>query len=885
MPGSYGIMKGAQTLQQACQACPKGRYSSVPGSSSCLPCNVGTFADTAGAATCTACAAGRFSNSVGSFNSSSCLLCPAGTFGLNEGQSLSGCTGCSRGSYGVKPGMTDESTACRSCPEGLTTATQGANSVVLCQRLPVTCPSGMEPSIPPAVYSLSDCTPIVCAAPLAPLYLVNGSLRLAAQAAAAGSPPMALGQAQGCGGCAPGLAGVFPSACTPCPMYSICPGFISRPLANLTSCAAVLWGSLPEREASVILAFSSVPSDTGLWRGLLGTAAGLLFLLLLFTVYSRVYFSTAAHFASRQPLPLSSLEFPRRAQGGEGDFHERVRQRVLNMDIFRQAHPVQGDNAPRNLRTLFGSAWTLLALSTLLLAVLYYVMLYISFRNVTVNSALEVLVQSKPDAALPWLATPELGASGGLRTLRGLAVRVLAQGEPGACSQPLSFSFSSGSLSKGAWELVASSNSTGSSALCDQSALQSFTLVCALCDIRGQEVLNILLHYSCQSIALDALASGPSLLDLPSLAQPQAYLYSRPAPQGATSGNSSSFLSAFSHTVTVYHSQVLDQRSDLGAGYGLSTVRDISGRGYVLGGAVTGSNWVNATRFLDEDGTLPFTPRLQSIQGIVTFDVQDLLSTQTVRNTITLPTLMGSLLSLLSLLGLFRFFFSAFESCCCALKPQPEEAPPQLHPQQRDFPAAPPASPGEGKGAVHSSQSGPPPTMASNPLFSHAGPRREPLEVASPASATASLGGSSRSARPALGPLAGGISTEKLGGSSRSARPALGPQVGGSSTEKQQLFQRAAEEARAAAALSAAAAPPLPPALRYAAEAAEEGRSAPPPVSAASGAARGARSSFVWLPLEDHGGAVEEGGELGEGRRSKKSPAKQKPMPPWISLS
>jgi hypothetical protein len=662
LAGTYGREVGASTFDAACAPCPVGTYSPVAGSAFCQPCGLGTYVDKNGSATCKACGAGRFSNSVGATSSNVCQPCPIGTFNGNTGQSVAGCVPCARGFYGkVTPqsalGAQTADEGCNPCPPGLSTASTGADSPLLCTLLPKQCPAGQEPKAPPYALSLSDCVPIVCSPPL---------LALTAVGVAGNGTGSANSLALGCTGCAPGFFGMPPTSCTPCPPDLLCPGFTSTPLANLSRCAAAMY--LPTAQPSTVLSLA-LDSGTGslLWNVLLGSGISLLSTALFVGLLVWGCLGCQAKGIGVQQQPLSSKapggsDAPQQHIMPKSTFALWLRDSLLRFDLFDLSHAYV-DGAPLVPKsTLFGAVSTLVMASILLTGLLYFIVSYVSFSNSLVGVTLSVLLEDSIPSTLPWLSTPAFPR---LPPLQGLAVLVFARGEPGKCTAPLSFAFDSGQAGEG-WVLAPPLVPLPKCA----DGEQGFMLQCSKCDVRELSTLSVLMHHSCQSMLLEVVSSGPSPALSLSLMRPAAHLYSQPAPFTATSGNDTARLSAVTHTVTAYQSVVVDTRRAWGAGYGLSTplfvVEDVSGRGYVLTGAATASSFSNASAYLDPTSASFFTPSLLSVQLKIVFDMQGLLSTVTVTNSTSMQTLFSSLFSLLSLVGVFRLLFKWLESCLCS---------------------------------------------------------------------------------------------------------------------------------------------------------------------------------------------------------------------------
>ena len=129
---------------------------------------------------------------------------------------------------------------------------------------------------------------------------------------------------------------------------------------------------------------------------------------------------------------------------------------------------------------------------------------------------------------IPWLATP---GGGTLPSFTGMKIRVLAQGEPGLCGAPLSFTYD-GLLMAGAsgsaqqkWTLVPTDSiepptpaqAASFSALtalpsqagtCGGTGMSEFSFACPSCELLDAASFAFTMHYSCQALVVEALAAG-----------------------------------------------------------------------------------------------------------------------------------------------------------------------------------------------------------------------------------------------------------------------------------------------------------------------------------------------------------------------------------------
>jgi hypothetical protein len=168
------------TSSTACNACPPGSASTLPGATSllsCLSCPPGTTAVTAGSPACTPCAPGTYSALPSS--SLPCTACPAGSTSTATGAtSISSCSGCPLGQYSRVVGATS---ACSLCPANTYSTTQAASALAAC----IPCAPG---TFSPA--GSSACTPRVWT-PVNPPFPLAG--RSNAVAAANGTAFVAVG--------------------------------------------------------------------------------------------------------------------------------------------------------------------------------------------------------------------------------------------------------------------------------------------------------------------------------------------------------------------------------------------------------------------------------------------------------------------------------------------------------------------------------------------------------------------------------------------------------------------------------------------------------------------------------------------------------------------
>lgn len=568
--------------------------------------------------------------------------------------------------------------------------------------LPVPCPAGEEARAPPFATSLSQCIPVVC-----PSVLSSAAWGLFNASAPRGN---AL-QTSGCAGCAPGSYGVFPR-CAPCPSAlgagAVCPGFTTVPLLNtsvlrLTGCPAQksLTVALPEfydaEEALKASIASTIFAPTLVASLFLGFF--LLFILLpmltLLCRCSRAFWGACFRALTAMDGFTSKLPPPPLPAGSR---------RTLLTVLPPSNNPC-------------GGFWTIFACSCILLAIIFYVLSYFALENVSANTTLGFLKTStrRQFQQVPWLRTPPASRAGPtVPSFSGLLVRVLAQGEPGLCSAPLSIAGKGSAAAfaftglddtavngPGQWvlqlppqpppatELLAAAlfpNSSRASAdlaaalpslnatappTCGGTGFSLFYLSCPSCELEDAASLTFFMHYSCQALVIEALSAGPgdaSALSGPevlSFTRPSASLYRISADLADTSGNASAFLSAVNFNVQVIRGLVRDDdRASLRRFYPRQiasaplfftpeTFEPIGGRGYILYAGSSSSTFVNASEFLDPGSALFFTPIMRSVLVQVTFSSSQVYTITTLTLKVTATALATAIISLA---GVFSFF-------------------------------------------------------------------------------------------------------------------------------------------------------------------------------------------------------------------------------------
>ena len=644
-PGSYGRPcnssravppVGCLTLAEACVQCAAGSFSPVAGSAACQACPAGSWSNASGVAACIPCDAGRYSSQTGASSPSVCAACPPGTYTSDVGQSLAGCVPCPRGTYGLTTprGAVTVEEGCAACPYGTTTLGVGSSDALQCQVLPITCPLGAEPALPPFATATDQCTPIVC-----PALLRNATLAA-----------LPAGLVVGCLGCPPGRAGALRDSgslggCAQCGSGSACPGLTSAPVLNLSAA-----GCLPRPWAQTLPAEALLRLDTP--RDVL---------MQVVIVPAAVFLCLSLGLGSALQLARALCPPPSSSRGSGRAFSALVSAFVL-ADLYA----LRGQS---KRKTLLGACFTLLGMTFLVGGSMLYLSSYLSFSNIRVTETLRMLSAE---------TFPAAGDAAALQWLRGDAfsgVRVLvtAWGEPGACSAPQSYAFR-GIVNDPAWVLEGHTPTCSSGAAAN---VQAFSLTCAFCDLRGSNSLVLYIDHSCQALQLQASATGPYAASALSFTAPTALVYSAAVPYSSTTASSSARLATASLHVNALHATVVDLRGSFWGGgggmpsmLGTPAVQNVSGRGYIFLGHTFASTFSNASGSSGggggEGAQAPFTPRASAVTLGVTFSVQSTYSAVTLDLSTSLAALISSIFSLFGLFGVVGFAFEVVEGKCAA---------------------------------------------------------------------------------------------------------------------------------------------------------------------------------------------------------------------------
>lgn len=488
---------------------------------------------------CFACAPGSYSSG----GLRACIPAPAGKYVQSSRQSSP--VDCTIGTYNANIGSTSKDD-CTPCPSGLFTAITGAISLQQCVGGVFVCPPGNQSSSPTPPSTLSQCAPLTCPSPLSPSALAT-SLGTFSDLSYA----TALLQSKGCAGCASGFTGT-PGSCVQCTAGAagLCPGLMSLPLWNFSDPiglpptlrgGASPWSACPRLNAppsSASAPSSSASAPPKLTRAQQAAATGGSLLCALLAV---------AVLVARAPLSFTKGSFSRLETLAKG------------VDLYALSHEVREGGFPTKKATVLGGVFTLLGITAIFTYGLYMIFQFLD-ANTLVQRSLGAYTEASRQAllSLPW-ATAVLPYPPTLPTSStGLVLRVTVDGEPGACATPLAFSYS-GLLEGGAWALTSTAN-------CGGSGVSQHTLTCASCSLTPQASVSLLMHYSCQSLLLEAAA-------IPSYPAGDTTFFM--ADPTVTAASSRGFLSALTWTITPLPTVVLDYvtagSSGSARGYSLST--------------------------------------------------------------------------------------------------------------------------------------------------------------------------------------------------------------------------------------------------------------------------------------------------------------------------
>lgn len=431
----------------------------------------------------------------------------------------------------------------------------------------------------------ATCTPLVCAAPLA---LPTAAPRTA------------------CIGCSANLSGVYP-ACAVCAAGALCPGATSVPLVDFTAASAAAFtaacppltgpAALPAPRLSTATASGFewltgiLTVDLAVLSG--AAAAGLVVLLL-----------SASRCLLVTPLPLA------RSLGGALDFA------FSKVDAFAMIGPVGVGESPRRRPRAAGGAFALLG-ATAFLTVTTVLVLQRAANNVSVARSVDVLdaAQLAAASALPFAAAPPWG--------QGIQVRITASGEPGACAAPLAWG--GAGLAAGAWALAPPRSAPCGAA--PTSAQLVFS--CAACTLTAASALEVTLHYSCQSLLIEAGALDAN-----------GTVVALALPPAETRGAPGALLATVTWTLQPLLSVLTS-----------SVPAQASARGYTLSGSAHAV--ATAPLAAAADGAALVAPAAASVRVRVALPLQPFFQNVVLTEKVTVTALLTSIVGLAGIFSLF----------------------------------------------------------------------------------------------------------------------------------------------------------------------------------------------------------------------------------------
>ena len=449
--------------------CPTGTFCSKPGSSLYAPCPAGSYAPVTGRTSCLLCPPGSW---VALNSSSFCdQFCAAGTFrAAFGGKSASDCVPCPIGSFSE----TDGASICTQCPAGTSSNVTASSSSFNCKKCSVgtgtyaaagssscsVCPLG---SYPDATQSSCLVGAYSCPSGFATRSRAS-PLSFSDCAALTCSPPLAFsGDRTSCVGCAANSSGDFP-ACSRC---SNCPGLTATPLLSFPPPAEVSTACPPL--TGPLRLTPALPAKPPLRSGFSWLTGVFNPDVVIVSGITSCLFSLALHAVAHAHPPL----------GGTVDI---VLKRV---DAFARSVTGPAPGAPHGTKPRrVGGTFSLLGgISFVTLALV--LILQRAADNVSSQESVVALTDARLALArsLPIFSATPWGA--------GVQVRISASGDGDVCSRPIAWS-----PGGAGWVMTSTPCSAGVSQL---------VFSCSDC-IGTLPSLTVSLHYSCQSLLVEAAA-------------------------------------------------------------------------------------------------------------------------------------------------------------------------------------------------------------------------------------------------------------------------------------------------------------------------------------------------------------------------------------------
>ena len=389
---------------------------------------------------------------MGGASADGCADCLAGSYSDSAGAAT--CTSCPAGSASARARATDAA-ACAPCAPS-TYAPAGSSACSACPPGSTpdaarasclvgvfVCPAGSAPSTSAAPTSLASCAPLLCAPPLA----------LAADGSA-------------CAGCAANTSGAFP-ACESCAAPGLCPGLTAAPLVPAAAFASSAACPLLTGAAALgpALASRALAAGFPLLTGVLTVDNAIIAGVALASLALLVFAAARASSTVAAVADAALARFDAFAQSVNG---------AVDAPLKRRPRPIGG-----TCTLLGGIAFVTIALT---------LGLQRAADNVAAVESVVALTDARRAAALalPVFSAAPWGA--------GLQVRVTASGDGGVCA------------SGATWAATDAGWALSRVATCAGSGASQLVFACADCALTPTSSLSISLHYSCQSLLVEAAA-------------------------------------------------------------------------------------------------------------------------------------------------------------------------------------------------------------------------------------------------------------------------------------------------------------------------------------------------------------------------------------------
>ena len=310
---------------------------------------------------------------------------------------------------------------------------------------------------------------------------------------------------------------------------------------------------------------------------------------------------------------------------------------LRTLDIYSLSHTVK-DKAPLiKESTTLGGLFSLMGFSTLVAYSAYMVATWLQ-DNTLVQQSLATMEGSvwTNVAGVPWVAA----------RMAPLVLRLSVDGDPQACSAPLSFT--SSGLPSGALTLQ-------SQGACGDTGVAQHTLLCEGCQLTGKTTATLRFHYSCQSFLLEALGTRPF--------PPPATLSSQVAPPGLTAASPSG--AAFLSSLTWSLSLVLNVLNDTTASTGAI--------GWHIASQQLTADDAPSAAPTPLNGSLSLIPTASAVSLTLTLALASTYESTTLSERVPITQLLANIVGLGGMLSMFGILFAYFEQHCSRRSPQKQQ--------------------------------------------------------------------------------------------------------------------------------------------------------------------------------------------------------------------